>query len=881
MKKLTQLYKIIQALFHKSKLEEGLSEELLFHLDCEIEKNLQAGMSPEEAHYAALREFGGVEQTKEKCRDVMGIRWLEEFWQDLRFGIRMLLKTPGFTAVAISTLALGIGANSTMFSIMDGMWFQPSQVPKAFQLARLSIMTKDGQDPEFSYPDYEDYRDQNKSFSGLAAWSYKAVTIRGEGLPEYLSTAFTSDNYFSVFNVQTTIGRPYISADFQQDQSEMVAVISHSFWQRHFSGDPNIAGKAVQINQVNCVILGVLPPKLKYDKVIYNSDIWIPARFGQLIGFGHDFADRDYPCFQLIGRLAEGCSIRRAQTEMAGISNRLEQTFPTKEKRGPLIVQSDLDYRLKQAGSEGLLLSGIVVLILLMCCINVANLLMARTDIRRKEFATRLALGAGRWRLVRQLMTENILLAAGGGVASLLICRWLTRLIQVSLDSPVFPDFFAFQVDTRVLVFTFLITLLTGFLFGITPAFKATRLQLAPELKGEVAPPIARWKILSWRHSLILSQIAISMALLVETGLFCSSLVNAWRAQLGFDRKNMLLASTYAFYDAPLLQNLYQQWVERVKQLPGVKGVTFAMRAPMSLSEGGSSVDALIPGYSLPSGKKSLRILYNAVGPDFFKVMGTRILKGRAFDDHDTAASQRVVVINGTMSRRFWPNQDPIGHRVMVEGDEYQIIGVAEDARINSITERPDPYLYLPYSQFTRPEITLLVETVGDPRPLAKAVRTELLGLDKTLPVSHVYTLKQLIHFQTIEQIRMALLVGGLGTIALILASIGLYGLISYFTNQRTREFGIRIALGAQAKDVLHLVLKQSIGFLVLGISAGLILAILFGRIAANLLYGVTPTDVTTLVFSSLFFASIAGLACFIPARRATQVDPLVALRSE
>ncbi len=884
MNRLMLLCKMIQTHFHKSELEERLSEEVRFHLDCEIEKNLQAGLSAEEARDAALREFGGIEQTKEKCRDVWAIRILEEFWQDVRFGFRMLLKSPGFTAVAIATLALGIGANSTIFSIMDGMWFRPSQVPKAYQLARLSTATKESLDSLFSFPDYADFREQDQLFSGLAAWSSRGVTIRGDGLPEQLTTAFTSDNYFSVLDIQTGLGRAYIPIDFQQNRTEMVAVISHSFWQRRFGGNPSVIGKSVLINQANCLIMGVLSQKFKNDNVVYNYDIWIPARFASLIGFGNEFSQRDSASFRIIGRLAEGGSVRQAEAEMAGILSRLERTFPTREKRGTMLVQSELDYQLKQAGSEGLLLSGIVVLILLMCCINVANLLMARADIRRKEFATRLALGAGRGRLVRQLLTENLLLATAGGAVSLLICRWFTQLIQVSLDTPFLPDAFSFQMGTRVFAFTFLITLLTGFLFGITPAFKATRVQLAPELKGEVSKSLARWKFITWRHSLIISQIAISMALLVETALFCGSLLNAWRAQLGFERKDMLLASTYAFYDPPVLRNLYQQWVDRVKRLPGVKGVTFAMRAPMSLSEGGSSVNAVIPGYSMPSGKNNLHILYNAVGPDFFRVMGTRIQKGRFFDDHDTAVSQRVAIINGTMARRFWPNENPLDRRILVgwdEKEEYQIVGVVEDARINAINEKPEPYIYLSYSQFTRIEITLLVETAGDPEALAKSVRTELQSLDKSLPVSEVVTLKQLIHFRTMDWIQMALLMGGMGAIALLLAAIGLYGLISYHTHQRMREFGIRIALGAQAKNVFLLVFKQSTGLLALGISSGLILVFLFRKIAANLLYGITSTDLSVLVISSLFFALITGLACFFPARRATQVDPLVSLRSE
>lgn len=807
--------------------------------------------------------------------------------QDLRYGVRQLLRSPGFTAVAVFCLALGIGGTSTMFSLIDGVWLRPLPVKEPDQLVRIFTSSPNNPWGNCSHPDYVDFRDKNHVFSGVIACSPKGFVFSNNGTPEMIIGNITSGNYFSVLGVAPVLGRMFLPDEGETLAAALMVVVSHGFWQRRLGGDPKAVGREIQLNDKNVTIVGVAPKKFRGTEPFLNPEVWVPAKIWStvLVPGADETVRRDIRDFRLFARVRPGISTNQVAAEMETLSRQLAQAYPETNKDLRSVVIPESKYRTRAIPIAAILMS-IAGCVLLLSCANVANLLMARAESRRIEIAVREALGASRTRLVQQLLTESLLLSFLGTAIALLLAYWLIDLLPSLLPPNPIPLSFDLRVDGRVLAFTLVLTLLTGLIFGLVPAIRAYKTDLVSVIKGQ-APRVWRQRF-SVRSLLVVGQVAVSLVLLIGAGLLVRTLLKIQQIDTGFEKKNMLLVALcpgLRGYNNSQALVLYQTLTERLQVIPEVKHASMAKRVPLSDAGAGMALDIGIPGYELPADQQGLHIKFNAVGLRFFETMGTRILRGRGFDEHDTKLSRKIALINETMARRYWANENPVGRLFRTRGprgDEYEIIGVVQDGKYNKFKESPEPYIYLSFAQNpSAGDATVIVETASDPRRLVGAVRRELQALDKTLPTLSVMTLKDMLQFSLYQERVSAQLVAILGLIGLILAAVGLYGVVSYTVNQQTHEIGIRMALGAQQTDVLKEVLRQGLFLALVGITIGLAGASAVMQVLSSVLYGVSATDPATFASVVLLIITVALAASYLPARRATKVDPMVALRYE
>jgi predicted permease len=792
----------------------------------------------------------------------------------------MLRKTPGFTAVAVLCLAVGIGANSTVFSLVDGMWMRPLPVGKPGELVYLFLATDRDAFGNLSYPEYQDIRDHTKTLAGLTVTQRRGPTLTGDGFAESTMSNVVGEDYFTVLGVSAQLGRVFTARDKEPGP---VVVMSHSLWQRRFGGDPGIVGKAVRLGRAYTVI-GIAPKGFRGVESWIDSDFWIPMSSWDS-GPAGEAAERGWHSFAAIGRLPHGYSVEQARAEFEGLARNLERAYPEFNKGRRGVLYSALEYRIRSAGYMGGILMAVVALVLLIACANVANLLLARASVRSREMGVRVAIGAGRPRLVRQLLTESVIIAVLGAGAGLFlahsIIQFLPAVLVPAADTHTNLDF---RMDWRVLAFTLAVSVVTVLAFGLYPALRASRPDVASVLKGG-PEQIPSGRSIRPRSLLVIAQVAVSMILLTAAGLLVRTFIYSLHADLGFERKNLLVADVAAPGNRARMREFYRQMLERMRALPGVRHATLAMRPPLWNSEGGTAQGVEIPGHPSARGETNPPVKFNIVDPDYFRTMGIPLLRGRDFDDHDSPEAPGVMIISETMARRFWPNEDAVGKFGHLSDDpdsvNRQIVGIARDARINSIQEVAEPYFYLPYAQSNKETILLLVETSGDPLRLAGQLRTEVAALDKQAPVLNISTLDLVIRSSVYEQQMTATFVGILSGMGLFLAAIGLYGVISYAMVQRTREIGIRMALGAQRRDALRLVLGEGMRLAVTGIVVGVAGAIVATRFVAEMLYGVGPRDPVTFACVAVLTLAVALAASYFPARRATKVDPLIALRHE
>jgi putative ABC transport system permease protein len=800
--------------------------------------------------------------------------------QDFRIALRMLRKTPGFTAVAVVCLALGIGANSTVFSLVDGMWTRPLPVAKPGELVYLFLATDRDAFGDLSYPEYEDIRDHTKTLAGLTVTQRRGPTLTGDGFAESTMSNVVSEDYFTALGVSAQLGRVFTA---RYKESGPVVVMSHNLWQRRFGGDPGIVGKTVRLGRAYSVI-GIAPRGFRGVEPWIDSDFWIPMSSWDSSPEG-EAAQRGWHSFAAIGRLRPGVSLEQARAEFDGLARNLERAYPKSNKGRRGVLYSALEYRIRSGGYTAGILMAVVALVLLIACANVAGLLLARAGVRSREIGIRVAVGAGRPRLVRQLLTESAILAVLGAAAGLLlahsIIQFLPAVLVPASDTHTHLDF---RMDSRVLAFTLVVSMATVLVFGLFPALRASRPDVASVLKGGPdQKPSAR--SIRPRSLLVIAQVAVSMILLTAAGLLVRTFMNSLHADLGFQRKDLLIADIAPRGNRARMREFYRQMLERVRTLPGVRQATLAMRPPLWGSEGGTAQAVEIPAHPLAPGGTNPPLKFNVVDHDYFRTMGIPLLRGRDFDEHDSPDAPKVMIISETMARRFWPDEDPVGKFVHARNDpdsvNRQIVGVARDARINSIQEVAEPYFYLPYDQSNQETILLLAETTGDPLRLANQLRAEVAALDKRVPVLTISTLGLVIRSSVYEQQITATFVGILGAIGLFLAAIGLYGVIAYAIVQRTREIGIRMALGAQRRDALRLVLSEGVRFALTGIVVGVAGAIVATPLMAKMLYGVGPRDPVTFACVAVLMVAVALAASYFPARRATKVDPLIALRYE
>src|SRR5262245_18853921 len=816
---------------------------------------------------------------------------MQTLWQDLRFGARMLMKKPGFTLIAALSLALGIGANTAIFTWLKAIILQPLPgVAESHRLVMLhSVAQRSGnQAIVVSYPDYKDYRDRNEVFSGLAAFNtdtFNLVDIGGQ--PERVFGSLVSGNFFEVLGVRASLGRTFAPDEDRTPGTHPVVVISHRLWQRRFAADPTLIGKTIRLNKRDFTVIGVAPEGFSGSCVGLALDLWAPLMMSpQLSQMGDPLNWRDNHWLLVIGRLKDGVTFEQAQINAQNIAAQLAKDYP-KDDEG---IGATLFTLINEPNGAGLMAPWFVVLmvvaglVLLIACANVANLLLARAAGRGREMGIRVALGAGRGRLVRQMLTESLLLAVMGGAGGVLLAAWLSDAMSRMLPPMGFPLSLNLEWDYRVPGFALALTLLTVLAVGLVPALVATKVDPLVSIKNEAGAASSLMRRGRLRGALVVTQIAVSLVSLLCAGLFIRSLAEQRKANLGFDSDRALLVSMELFpsgYDEKRGVEFYRQLVARVAALPGIESASLSSQVPPNLFPG-SSAGFGIEGYT-PRADEMINIEYEVVAPRYFQTMRIPLVEGRDFSDADNAQSAPVAIVNETMARRYWgQGRSPVGKRLRaISGKWRTVIGVARDIKQFEPTEPTHPWAYTQYAQDYESMMTLVARTTSDPWQSLAGVRGVAHDLDPTLPVFDEKTLQT--HSGVplfLDRIAVTFL-SAFGLLALALAAVGLYGVMAYSVTARTREIGIRMALGAQTSDVLKQVIKHGLGLTLIGVAIGLVVAFALTRLMESLLYGVSATDALTFTLVSLLLAAVALLACYITARRATKVDPMIALRYE
>ncbi|MDQ3803212.1 MAG: ABC transporter permease [Acidobacteriota bacterium] len=901
----------LRALLRKAELERELDEEVRFHLEREIERNVARGMRPDEARRAALVSFGGVEQIKEECRDVRGARVLEDRWQDLRYGARMLWKRPAFAFVVVLTLALGIGANTAIFSVFNGVVLKPLPYKDPDRLVYLrrgaerGLRYEQGSDARFgtaSPGGFHDWRERSRSFESVSAHRGNTMILTGADRSERVWSRRVADRFFETLGVGAQLGRTFTDRDYGPDAPRVV-VLADELWRSHYGADPQIVGRAITLDGLPHTVVGVMPPGF-FPAVWAKPHVWVAHYFG-----AEEKADRSAGRWNVIARLRPGVSFEQAQAEMDLIAAQLEADDPEHYRnRGIVLVPAEADL----VGSLGRVFTPLlwaVGLVLLIACVNVGNLLLVRAGEREREFAVRAALGAKSGRLFCQLLTESVLLAALGGALGLLLglagMRSVTALLT---DASGVPRLEELEFDWRVFAFTAGVSLLTGLLFGLIPAMRASRPDLQEALKEGSRGNASSLGIRRVGNLLVIGEVALSMLLLVGGGLIVQSFIRLLRTDPGFVASRLLTMQVhvpdykYGHYKLDVKEmesrvSLFHQIEERVNALPGVESAAVAGRLPVRDAPSPSpiSIEGRAPAASEPEGCAELSrkaglschgvVGLNRVTPAYFRTLGLRLVRGRAFDERDTAGATMVAVISETTARKYWPDEDPLGKRFTLNYTGWfpklEIVGVVSDIQTGELDKPPFPEIYHPMAQSPADDGQLIIRTRADREALLNLVRDEVARIDRDVPLLHVNTMEGVIA-DTLWRARLsAWLLGLFAALAAALAAAGLYGVMSYSVSQRTRELGLRMALGAEPWGVLRMVIGEGFKLTAVGLALGLVASFALSRFIASQLFGVTATDPLTYAAVALLLATAALVACYVPARRAARVDPMVALRYE
>jgi predicted permease len=876
---------------------DTFSEELEGHLQMHTEDNIRKGMSATEARRDALMRLGGVEQTKELYHDRKTLPVLEVFMQDLRYGLRMLRKNPGFTAVAVLSLALGIGANTTIFTVVNAIFLSALPVrdlPHLVQMdtvdSKTLVTQARAEKLEMSYPNFQDYRRENQVFTDLAAFMPTAVTWSGGAEPRQVQAQLVSATYFDVLGIRPAQGRFFMPDEDTKPNGNDVAVLSYALWANKLGSDPGIMGKPLIFDARPYTVIGIAPRGFRGTITFFSPEqVWIPTSMKDQILGGKEkdyFNERRFLSVNVFGRLKPGLEMSAAEASLKTMATHLETEFP-KDNMGRSVALSPLadaavgvnDHaRIALAGA---MMMGVVGLVLLIACVNLANLLLAQGARRQKEISLRAALGAGRTRIVRQMLTESMLLSLAGGIVGLAIA-YAGRSILWSLRPPFIQESgIDLSLDSRVLLFTFGMAILTGFIFGLVPAIKASRPDLMEILKAGGRGGTMGWRRDPLRSLLVVCEMALALITLVGAGLFLHSMQNAQKTDLGFESKNLLamnfdLAALH--YEEGRGQQFYRAAVEKVKNSPGVASVSIASNFPI----GGGFLRTVFPeGRDETSGYRGTLTLVDDITPNYFDTLRIPLTRGRIFTAGDRMETAAVAIVSEAMAKQHWPNEDAVGKRFHFIGDTTlrEIVGVAANSVVDEVGEDPQPIVFLPMTQDYVPAATLHVRTTGNPEAVVATTRAALQSLDPNLAITNVFTIDQIMS-QALWAPRMGgFLLALFGALALVLSAVGVYGVLSYSVNQQTREIGLRMALGAQRGDVMRLILGQGLRLTVAGLGLGVLAALGLMRVLVSLLFDVRAYDPLTYTAVTLLLTVVALIACYIPARRAMKVDPMVALR--
>lgn len=873
----------IRSLFRKTCVERELSDELRFHLEKLKERNVSKGMAPEEAHYAALREMGGVEQIKEECRDMRGVNFIQDLLQDIRYGLRQLRRNPGFTAVAVLTLALGIGANTAVFTVVNAVLLRPLPYKNPGQLVTIRITEPQAHGNLYlaSGPDFQDWRKQNRVFEDMAAGTVSSAALTSGSEPLHLQGFEVSPRVFRVLGISPLIGRTF-SQDETQPGRDQVVILSYGLWQRAFGGEQGIIGKKIVLGAKPYDVIGIMPRSLKFPNLWWGTkaEYWIPLDLEEPVWRGTSRADH---WLWALARMKRGVTVAQAQANMDTISRRLQQQYPRTNTGVRAKVLDLREEQVKQVKPAILILFAAVGFLLLIACANIVNLLLAKAISRQREIAIRLAVGSGKGRLIRQLLTESVLLFLAGGLAGLVVGWGALRTLLYAAPQGYVPGITQVRLDAWVFAFTLGVAFLAGILAGLAPAIHSSNLDLQSTLKEGAKSGAVHGR--GVRSILTIAEIALALVMLIGAGLAIKSVARLMAVQPGFDPHNVLkarIALPQTRYNPSEQALFYERLLDRVRALPGVQAASATDYLPLQGNPGGF---VYVEGQPLPKDMFSSPVVdWSSILPGYFRTMRIPWVRGRDFTLADGKKSPKVAIINQAMARLFWPNQNPVGKRFAQnyqKPDWITVVGVAGDVKEMDLDQPATPEAYFPEAQRPDPDLAVVLRASIAPLSEADGLIRTARGLDKELPVYDLGTLGDIVAQSSEQQQFMALLLGVFASVALALALVGIYGVISYSVERRSHEFGIRMALGAQRRDVLRLVAAEGLKMGLIGVAAGLAAALGLTRLMASVLYEVRPNDPGTFVIVSIILTIAALLASYIPARRATKVDPMIALRYE
>ena len=875
-----RLISLCRNLFHKDRVDQEFTEEIQAYLDMLTETKIRQGLTPREARRNALVELGGVEQVHEKVREIRMGQFIETAWRDVRFGVRSLVHSPIFSVVTVLSLALGIGANTAIFSVVNGLLLRPLPYPEPEQIVHVWHTP-----PQQSFPgldrfsvspaNYVDWKAQSSAFEQMAVYTDWGFSLSTSNDPLSLIGAVVSSDFFSVLRTNAIQGRTF-TPDEEQPGRDQVVVIGHGLWQRAFGANPNIIGQTLTINSRSFTVVGIMPAGFEFPR---EAELWVPLAWND-----NDRKIRSMHDYLVIARLKQNVSPEQAQAEMSTISSRLEQQYPEENSGWGAVVIPLRDDLVGDIRTALLVLFCAVGFVLLIACANVANLMLARGANRQREIAVRIALGAGRARLIRQLLTESVLLAVTGGVLGLLLAVWGSKML-VQLGS--LPNTGDIGIDTRALGFTLLVSLGVGIIIGIVPALQFTRTNLSDTLKQGSGRTGGSSIKQHTRKALVVSEVALSLVLLIGAGLMIRSFWKLQNVDPGFDTSNALTMSiglNLMRYSEPHQRLAFvDRAIEQIRAVPGVVSVGTTTKVP--LAGGGSTQPFSIEGRPAPAIAEQPMAQTRYISPDYFRAIGIPLRQGRFFSDQDRDNSVPVIIISEAMARRFWPGENPIGKRVTPsfhpEPGPREIVGVVGDVKTSGLDVDSSAMMYLPFKQLALPFMSFVVRTASNPENLVQPVSKAIYSIDKEQALTDVQTMDQvLMKSLSDRRFNMTLLLTFAG-VALVLAAVGVYGVMNYTVTLRRRELGIRMALGARRMDVLRLVMGQGLTLTLIGVAAGLISAYGLTRLMASLLYGVTATDYLTFASVPAVLIAVGVAASYVPARRATKVNPTIALRSE
>jgi predicted permease len=885
MRRLLDILRLrFRSLAGKAGVDRELDRELQFHFDQLIEENISRGLTPDEARDAARRELGGMTQIQEECRDMRRTNQVDTILGDLRYAVRTLLRTPGFTVIIVLTLALSIGANSAIFSVIRGVLLKPLPYPHAEQLVRVYFQS-DAQ-PKFALNpnDFRDFRERNRSFEGLAGMTRHAQQLSGDGIePVMLSSFAVTAGYFHTLGITPARGRDFDTNDELPERWREV-ILSDHLWRSRFSADPNILGRTIILNSVSHTVVGVTPPGAAHPGNDYQAvpdgdtvDLWTP------FGLYEEPKDRGSHFMNVIGRVKPGVSLTQANGDLSAI---LTQLMKENTGRGWRIYLSPL-YREMVGRSQRMLfvLFGAVGLLLLIACVNAANLLLARASARVREIAVRSALGAARGRIVRQLLTESLVIAFAGAALGTALAYGGVRVLVAFLPSN-FPRASEIQLDGQVFLFTLAVALVTGLLFGLVPALTASRTDLNNSLRESGRGATGTGHQLRLRNFLVVGETGLACVLLIAAGLMLHSFVNLLHVDPGFLPQQVLTASLSLPREhyptaAPRIQ-FYEKLIASLDALPGVQTAGAGSDLPWT------GYDENADGYRIEGRPPSFKTVarYHIAMADYFRALGTPLIAGRFFDAHDDEKAPTVLIVNESMAKRYWPGESAVGKRISFRGqpaekDWMQIVGIVGDVKDQPDSTSVRPAMWFPHAQWTDPSLRVVIRASSDAAQLANQFRLAVRQLDPELAVAELRPMNQVANAALAGQRFALFLVGLFATLALILATFGMYGVISYSVNQRMHEFGLRMALGARPSDLLRQILGQGVALAVVGAAIGLVCAALLTRLLGTLLYGVSATDPMTFALVAALALGTAAVACYIPARRAADADPMQSLRAD